>query len=228
MNFMTIAPNVFREDAIAPEVVAFNAELERLLQTVPRTDQQPVAMIRAHRREGVTLTGEKMPLYRSTLANTRIIPGPDGDITLRVFLPETVEGVYLHLHGGGWILGACDQQDEWLEQIAIDCRCAVVSVEYRLAPEHPYPADLDDCEAAAMWLAANAPSEFGTDQIAIGGESAGAQLSAVTILRLRDRHGFRGFGGAVLTYGVYNFGMTPSVIAPWSWVSSTSKPMWII
>ncbi|MDP7104260.1 MAG: alpha/beta hydrolase [SAR202 cluster bacterium] len=78
------------------------------------------------------------------------------------------------------------------------------------APEHPYPAGPDDCEAAALWLVENAKSEFGTDNIAIGGESAGGHLSASTLLRMRDKHGYAGFTGANLVYGVFNLSMTPS------------------
>ena len=87
---------------------------------------------------------------------------------------------------------------------------ATVSVEYRLAPEHPYPAAPDDCEAAAVWLVERAAAEFGTERLLIGGASAGAHLAAVTLLRLRDRHGYSGFLGANLVYGVYDLSMTPS------------------
>jgi acetyl esterase len=87
---------------------------------------------------------------------------------------------------------------------------ACTSVEYRLAPENPYPAAWDDCETAAVWLVKNAKSEFGTDILTIGGESAGALLSAVTLLRMRDRHGYTGFRSAILSYGVFDTSMTPS------------------
>ena len=87
---------------------------------------------------------------------------------------------------------------------------AVVSVEYRLAPEHPYPAGPDDCEAAAAWLVQNGKPEFGTDVLTIGGESAGGHLSAVTMLRMRDRYGYTGFRGANLVYGAFDLSLTPS------------------
>ena len=90
------------------------------------------------------------------------------------------------------MLGACGLQDEMLERIVAATGFASVSVEYRLAPEHPYPAGPNDCETAAMWLATHASAEFGTSVLTIGGESAGATLAAATLLRLRDRHQIRG------------------------------------
>jgi acetyl esterase/lipase len=101
-------------------------------------------------------------------------------------------------------------QDPMLERLADATGLAVVSVEYRLAPEHPYPAGPDDCEAAAAWLARNARAEFGGDALTLGGESSGGHLSAVTLLRLRDRHGYTGFRGANLVYGAYDLSLTPS------------------
>jgi acetyl esterase/lipase len=83
-------------------------------------------------------------------------------------------------------------------------------VDYRKAPENPYPAGTNDCEAAALWLAENCGSEFGTEKLIIGGESAGANLSVTTLLRMRDRHDYSGFCGAVLTCGVYDLTLTPS------------------
>jgi len=147
----------------------------------------------------------------SPRARTMVITGRDGnEIPLRVIAPDTVRGVYLHIHGGGWVLGSADGQDPMLERIADTTGLAVVSVEYRLAPEHPYPAGSDDCESAAAWLVRHAKAEFGSDVLTIGGESAGAHLSAVTILRLRDRYGYTGLRGANLAYGAFDLSLTPS------------------
>jgi acetyl esterase len=88
---------------------------------------------------------------------------------------------------------------------------AVVSVDYRLSPEHPYPAGPDDCEAAALWVVEHARAELGSDRLVIGGESAGAHLAAVTLLRLRDRHRLADrFLGANLIFGAYDLSQTPS------------------
>src|SRR5207249_5828042 len=111
----------------------------------------------------------------------RTIPGPAGPIPVRVLVPETVRGVYLHFHGGGMVLGDAIYSDVHNESIARHCQLAVVSVNYRLAPEHPYPAAPDDCEAVALWLVSKAAAEFGADTLLIGGDSGGADLSVVTL-----------------------------------------------
>ena len=85
-----------------------------------------------------------------------------------------------------------------------------VSIEYRLAPEHPYPAPIDDCIAGSMWVIEHAAKEFGTDRLVIGGESAGANLAAAVLLATRDA-GYTGWLGANLVYGVYLPHGTPSV-----------------
>jgi acetyl esterase/lipase len=143
----------------------------------------------------------------------REIPGPAGPIPIRVMTPETVNGVYLHFHGGGMTMGSALAMDGRNWQIAEASKVAVVSVDYRLAPEHPFPAGADDCEAAALWLIDNAKAEFGTDRLLVGGESAGAYFSLLTMVRLRDRlGGTPPFAGVDLCYGAYDLGGTPSTI----------------
>jgi acetyl esterase/lipase len=117
----------------------------------------------------------------------------------------------LHIHGGGWTLGAADLSDLGNEVMAREAGVAVVSVDYRLAPEHPYPAGLDDCVAAATWLISCAEERFGTTALAIGGESSGANLVAATLLTVRDTTGYSGWRGANLVYGSYFPEGTPSV-----------------
>jgi acetyl esterase/lipase len=141
----------------------------------------------------------------------RTIPGPAGEIRLHVLRPPEVRAVYLHIHGGGWTLGRPEMNDASNWPLAQRAKVAVVSVDYRLAPEHPYPAGPDDCEAAALWLLEHAQREFGTGCLLIGGESAGGHLSAVTLLRVRDRHGaVSRFEGANLVYGAFDLSGTPS------------------
>jgi acetyl esterase len=201
-------PALFSDVAIAPETAALNAQMIELLTGQPEWWIVGAAEMRAARRRG---EGPFPPPVMSERARTAMIAGKDGhQIPLRVIAPAQPRGVYLHLHGGGWVLGGSDMQDPMLERVADNTGQAVVSVEYRLAPEHPYPAGPDDCEAAAVWLAENAMREFGTDRLTIGGESAGGHLAAVTILRMRDRHGYTGFRGANLVYGAFDLAMTPS------------------
>ncbi|MGE0420056.1 MAG: alpha/beta hydrolase [Acetobacteraceae bacterium] len=201
-------PALFRPDAIAPETAKLNQQLVDLLTGLPEWWVVGAEVTREARRRG---DGPFPMAVKSPRARTITITGKNGnEIPLRVIAPDNPKGVYLHIHGGGWVLGASDLQDPMLERIADNTGQAVVSVEYRLAPEHPYPAGPDDCESAAVWLVNNAKTQFGTDRLTIGGESAGGHLSAVTILRMRDRYGYTGFRGANLVYGVYDLGMTPS------------------
>jgi acetyl esterase/lipase len=167
-------------------------------------------------------------VFLSENATIRSIPGPAGDIELRCFIPPQANAAYLYIHGGGWVLGTNDSNDLRLENLSRDFGIAVVSVEYRLAPEHPYPAGPDDCEAAALWLAQNAAREFGTDKLLIGGDSAGAHLAVVSLVRLRDRHGITPYSGAILGYGFYDPALTPSA-ANWgdeSVILSTPSLQW--
>ena len=149
------------------------------------------------------------PLVESAQEHT--IPGPAGDIPIRVFVPPTVNAVYLSIHGGAFMMGSRRSSDETNWRIAQECNVAVVSPEYRMAPEHRFPAGHDDCEAVAVWLLEHGVGEFGTDRLLIGGESAGGHIAAVTVLRLRDRHqaADRLFG-ANLNCGVYDMTGTPS------------------
>jgi acetyl esterase len=201
-------PALFREEAIDSETAQLNDQLIQLLTGEPEWWIVGAAAMRAARRRG---EGPFPPPVMSSRARTMTITGSDGnEIPLRVIAPDRPRGIYLHIHGGGWVLGGADMQDPMLERIADNTGQAVVAVEYRLAPEHPYPAGPDDCEAAAAWLVRNGKKEFGTDALTIGGESAGGHLTAVTVLRMRDRHGYTGFRGANIVYGAFDLSLTPS------------------
>jgi acetyl esterase/lipase len=200
-------PKLFAPDSIDPETAAFNRRLEDAIAGAPPLTASSPAAVRRAREEGRSIFG---PVQTVAAARERRIPGPAGEIPLRVLVPDAVRGAYLHLHGGGWTLGAAKQSDLRNWAIARHCGLAVVSVDYRLAPEHPWPAGPDDCEAAALWLLRHARAELGATRLWIGGESAGANLALVTLLRLRDRHGLLPFAGANLVYGAYDLSMTPS------------------
>lgn len=205
-------PGLFRPEAVSAETRALNAAIVQAMTGLPDWWDVGAETVRLARREG---RGPFPPAQKSPRAVTRMIdaPGVAGGghkVPVRIVAPENPRGIYLHIHGGGWVLGECDLQDQMLERIADNAGLVALSVGYRLAPEHPYPAGPDDCEAVAVWLAKNARAEFGTDAITIGGESAGGHLSAVTLLRMRDRHGYTGFRGANLEYGAFDLSMTPS------------------
>jgi acetyl esterase len=211
MSDNPLRPAVFRPDAIAADTAQFNDAVVSLMTGLPEWWNVGAEATRAARREG---RGPFPPIIKSPRARTIVIPGRNrNEIPLRIIAPAQVRGVYLHIHGGGWVLGSAEQQDPMLERIADNTGLAVVSVEYRLAPENPYPAGPDDCEFAAAWLVKNAKAEFGSDVLTIGGESAGGHLSAVTVLRMRDRYGYTGFRGANFVYGAFDLSMTPSQMA---------------
>jgi acetyl esterase len=200
-------PRIFDESAIDPEIMLFNKEIEKMQAKVPPVHTLPPQQVREVRESGQTMWGEVKILDE---VEERKIPGREGDVTVRIYVPEHVRGIYMHMHGGGFMFGRAHHYDEISKNMGDHCQIAVVSVDYRLAPEQPYPAAPDDCEAVALWLAYEAKSEFGTDNLIIGGESAGANLSVVTLVRLRDRHKISAFCGANLLYGVFDLSMTPS------------------
>src|SRR5690348_685912 len=202
-------PALFGDGAIDAETARLNAQLIDMLEGQPEWWVVGPQTARDARRRGEGAF--PAPVF-SERARTLTIAGKGGHpLPLRIIEPASKpRGVYLHLHGGGWVLGGADMQDPMLERIADRTGQAVVGVEYRLAPEYPYPAGPDDCETAALWLVENAKKEFGTDVLTIGGESAGGHLTAVTILRMRDRHGYTGFRGANIVYGAFDLSLTPS------------------
>lgn len=133
-------------------------------------------------------------------------------VPLRIHAPAELpaRGVVLDLLGGGFYLGSAADGDLRNRRLADALGVAVVAVDYRLAPEHPWPAAPDDCEAAALWLAESSVERFGTSTLALVGFSAGATLAVATLLRLRDR-GVSAVDTAVLQFGTYDLsGRTPA------------------
>ena len=121
------------------------------------------------------------------------IQGPAGPIPVRVYTPEGGDDplpVFVTFHGGGWVVGSLDTHDAVCRGIANEAACLVVSVDYRLAPEHPFPAAVEDAYAATEWAAEFAPDIGGDpDRLAIGGDSAGGNLTAAVTLLARDQGG---------------------------------------
>jgi acetyl esterase/lipase len=193
-------------EAPSAETASFNAWLEATLAQAPLTHEVPPSVTRQARLEG---NGVFPPGGPFDSARWRAAQTPLGRV--RVTLPRGAPaGVLLHVHGGGWTLGAPDQYDAVTAPLAHDSGWAVASVPYRLAPEDPWPACIDDVEAAALWLVEAAAREFGTARLAIGGDSAGAHLAAAALLRLRARGLAGRFSAALLRYGVFDLRLTPS------------------
>ncbi len=208
MSKLVLDPAVFSAAAVAPDTRMVNDAIVKALSAIPDRWAPPLAEIRAARLAG---KGTFPLAPESPRASVETIPGPRGPVPVRIFLPDGApKGVYLHIHGGGWTVGSARENEALLDRIAGNCGLAVVSVDYALAPEEPYPAGPDDCEAAALWLVKEGKARFGTERFAIGGESGGATLAVVTLLRLRDRHAIAPFSAAVLTAGCYDLRLTPS------------------
>jgi acetyl esterase/lipase len=199
------APILAEPDAA---LVAAVEQLEAMLRATPPTSFT-VEQLRAQESQQAALNPNAA---QRDDAVERAIPGPSGDVQLRILAPASdPAAVYIHIHGGGWVGGRHDLRDPFLHDLGTRLHAVVVSVAYRLAPEHPFPAAQDDCEAATAWVVEHAQQEFGTSTVVIGGESAGAHLAGATLLRLRDRHGYTGFAAADLRYGCYDLRSTPSV-----------------
>jgi acetyl esterase len=201
-------PALFKPAAIDDETRAANEAFRKATSEAP--DWWKVG-VKAYREGAASGKGPFPHPGKSPRARTISIDGKGGHaIALGVIPSDRPTGVYLFIHGGGMIFGSSEVGDTALERINENTGMACVSVEYRLAPEHPYPAAWDDCESAASWLVGNAKAELGSGVLTIGGESAGATLAVATLLRMRDRHGYGGVRAVSLAYGNYDASMTPS------------------
>ena len=132
------------------------------------------------------------PIEVGSVVNQQI-PGPTGQILLRFYRPVGVQrnaAALMYFHGGGWVIGDLDSHDGICRWLCARSGCVLVSVDYRMAPEHKFPASVDDCLAATHWVAANAVNlGIDTTRLAVGGDSAGGNLAAVVAQQARDRGG---------------------------------------
>lgn len=149
-------------------------------------------------------------------AQDRGIPSPNGPVKVRVYTPEGSGPfpVMAFFHGGGWVIGDLETHDSLCRELCGAVGMVVVSVDYRLAPEHKFPAAPDDCVAVTRWIAANAAAlNADTSRIAVGGDSAGGNLAAVVAQRLRDEDALK-LAAQLLIYPVVHLDgvATPSMI----------------
>jgi acetyl esterase/lipase len=160
-------------------------ELVPFIPMFPRTDlNDPIT---ARRKLAELSASAPPPDVTGMTIEDRTVPA-DPEVPVRIYRPHGAHGAIVWLHGGGFVMGGLDVEHPWAARIADLARTVVVSVGYRLAPEHPFPAALDDAYAATVWTAEHA-AEFGVDpqHIAVGGHAAGAGLAAAVALRARDQ-----------------------------------------
>lgn len=171
--------------AVDPE---FQAILDRV-NALPQTDfsRPPIEIARQMRSTPINIP----PLRNPVSVEVRSVPGKDGfAIPVRIYRPSTPRPhpVLVSMHGGGWVRGSLDSDEFRSHFLAHESDCAVVSVDYRLAPEHRYPVALEDCFAVTEWVAAQSASQgFDADRIGVAGDSAGGNLAAAVALMARDR-----------------------------------------
>jgi acetyl esterase len=178
---------------------------------VPATNTLPVAQARAQYEARIGLMAEPAPV---NAVREQVIQAPGGDLCLRIYRPSG-DGPFPLLaffHGSGFVLCSLDTHDGMCRNLCSGAGCVVVSVDYRLAPEHKYPAGLNDCAFATRWIADHAAElEGDAGRLMVGGDSAGGNLAAATALLLRDQGGPR-LTGQLLIYPVtdYHTPGTPS------------------
>ncbi|HEU4512433.1 MAG TPA: alpha/beta hydrolase [Nocardioidaceae bacterium] len=165
------------------------APLLELLATVPSMSEGTPEQAREGFRK--LALGSRQDVVEVGAVSEVVIPGPGGDLPARVYRPEAdgpVPTVVL-FHGGGWVVGDLDTHDNMARSICRDCTSVVVSVDYRLAPENPFPAAVEDAVAATRWVGERLTDFGGSDKLAVAGDSAGGNLSAVVAQQLRDAGG---------------------------------------
>ena len=152
-------------------------------------------------------------------------------VPVRLYRPQTGAPVVLHLHGGGWVFGDLDTSDRFCRWFAVTTGWAVLAVDYRLAPEHPYPAPLDDCERAGAWLRRQAPSlALDASRLVVLGDSAGANLAAGLAVRRPEWFALQVLiapcldpGGATPSYRQENVGLDGDEM-DWFWSQYLPDP----
>ncbi|VVT32628.1 alpha/beta hydrolase [Rhizobium sp. EC-SD404] len=204
-------PEIFAPESIDEETRALNESILARLAAAPDIWSFSLPEIRKARAAGRG-SFPLPPPDSHTIELT--IEGDDGNpIGLRVMHPLTraPRGTYLHFHGGGWVMGTARENDVRLRRLVEVTGLSAISVDYRLAPEHPFPAAIDDCLTAALWLNGEGGADFERSVLVIGGESAGAHLAVAVLIALRDRYRLTPFAAANLTAGCFDLSLTPSV-----------------
>jgi len=172
-----------------PEMKNFIDSMSAFTSEIGFNDLQNLNVNEARSIMDSTKTPEEVLPSVFRIENLKL-PGPDGEIPIRIYRPSDVDllPVLMWFHGGGWVFGSLDGAELNCRKFANEAQCVVVSVDYRLAPETPFPGAIDDCYAATAWVAESA-MELNIDatRIAVGGDSAGGNLAACVAYRSRDK-----------------------------------------
>jgi acetyl esterase len=203
---------------------AMDPELAALRVLIPHIDFTDVQHARALEHEVSIEMRSGAPRTDVEIADTSCTR-PDGShIGLRVYRPSQparrANPVLLFFHGGSFITGGLETEEARCEEYAADAECVVIAVDYRLAPEHPYPAAFDDCYSAVEWAVAHAQN-LGIDdrQVAVGGLSAGGALAAGVAARARDA------GGPRITFQMLLFPVLDALMSTYSVSAFTDTPI---
>jgi len=206
---------------------AIDPELAPILSQLPADmDLSDPAAIAAGRAGHAALFAV-LPDRDDVEKEDRRVPGPADapEVPIRIYRPVGQAGAprpgVFEIHGGGFVTGSIEMMDAWCQAVAAEQDAVVVSVEYRLAPEHPFPAGVEDCHAALTWMAENAHA-LGVDpeRIAIAGQSAGGGLAAATALLARDR------GGPALCFQLLEIPELDDRLDTPSMRAFTDTPLW--
>ena len=173
--------------------MALDSATARFLEQLAESDGKPLHECTPDeaRAFGSKLAELAGPAPAMQSVEERTIDGPEGQARLRILVPiQNPRGVLVYYHGGGWVLGSIDEYDTVARKLAERTSCAVVLVEYRLAPEHRYPAAVDDSYAALNWVEKHLSDIEGEEvPLIVAGDGAGGNLAAVTAIRARDHSG---------------------------------------
>jgi acetyl esterase len=175
--------------------MALDPEAAAVLDMMMKSGAPPLGTLSvAEHRERMKESAALMSAEVAEVARVETfeIPGRDGDVRVRLYAHgPNAAPTLVFFHGGGWVLGSIESHDELARDLAIRSGWSVLSVDYRLSPEHPYPAPFEDCYAAVAWAASGAGAARGIDskRLAVGGDSAGGNLAAAVALAARARGG---------------------------------------
>ena len=208
---MIAEPPTVTMDGMDPEVEAF-------IPLLPQLD--PTDPVGARRMFAEIAAAAPVPDSPGMDVEDRTVPGDSG-VPVRIYRPHRAQGAIIWLHGGGWVVGDLDTEHPWATRLADGSGAVVISVGYRLAPEHPFPAAFDDAYTVLTWTAEHA-AELGIDpdRIAVGGHSAGGGLAAGVALRARDQQ------GPPIRFQLLNQPGLDDRLETWSARNFTDTPWW--